>query len=164
MTNPVPRQASTVSPRNCANPTACRRHAPSDSLTRATTVVVVRPGMTAELLCLHPRQPQEWRALHGCDKRYRATRLRAPQKSLWRFYQAIQRSSRRYVETFDDIRDAIDWEKRIKKWNRGWKIRLIEKVNPKWTDLLRAPLTQSCHPRPKRRLARGEGDPNQRGP
>jgi putative endonuclease len=40
-----------------------------------------------------------------------------------------------YVETFDDIRDAIDWEKRIKKWNRAWKIRLIEKVNPKWTDL-----------------------------
>ena len=31
--------------------------------------------------------------------------------------------------------DAIDWEKRIKKWNRAWKIRLIEKVNPKWTDL-----------------------------
>ncbi|HYK78739.1 MAG TPA: GIY-YIG nuclease family protein [Micropepsaceae bacterium] len=40
-----------------------------------------------------------------------------------------------YVETFDDVRDAIDWEKRIKKWNRAWKIRLIEKVNPKWTDL-----------------------------
>lgn len=40
-----------------------------------------------------------------------------------------------YVETFDDIRDAIDWEKRIKKWNRAWKIRLIEKANPKWLDL-----------------------------
>ena len=40
-----------------------------------------------------------------------------------------------YVETFDDIRDAIDWEKRIKRWNRAWKIRLIEKVNPKWMDL-----------------------------
>ncbi|MDR0183593.1 hypothetical protein [Lysobacter arvi] len=26
-------------------------------------------------------------------------------------------------------------EKRIKKWNRGWKIRLINEMNPSWRDL-----------------------------
>jgi putative endonuclease len=26
-------------------------------------------------------------------------------------------------------------ERQIKKWNRAWKIRLIEALNPDWTDL-----------------------------
>ena len=30
---------------------------------------------------------------------------------------------------------AITREKQIKKWNRGWKIELIEKSNPEWRDL-----------------------------
>jgi len=38
-------------------------------------------------------------------------------------------------ETFNDINDAIAREKQIKGWNRGWKIRLIEKNNPVWNDL-----------------------------
>jgi putative endonuclease len=40
-----------------------------------------------------------------------------------------------YVEAHDDIRDAIQREKRIKKWNRPWKLELIEKINPAWRDL-----------------------------
>lgn len=40
-----------------------------------------------------------------------------------------------YYEAYDDIRDAIVREKRIKKWNRAWKIELIEDVNPTWRDL-----------------------------
>jgi len=40
-----------------------------------------------------------------------------------------------YVEAHDDIRDAIQREKRIKKWNRRWKLELIEKANPSWRDL-----------------------------
>jgi len=31
--------------------------------------------------------------------------------------------------------EAIQREKRIKKWNRAWKIELIEQGNPEWTDL-----------------------------
>jgi putative endonuclease len=31
--------------------------------------------------------------------------------------------------------EAIQREKRLKKWNREWKIRLIEESNPEWTDL-----------------------------
>lgn len=40
-----------------------------------------------------------------------------------------------YYEIHDDIRDAILREKRIKKWNRQWKLELIETSNPGWRDL-----------------------------
>lgn len=40
-----------------------------------------------------------------------------------------------YFEYFEDIGNAIHREKRIKKWPRRWKTRLIEGVNPGWRDL-----------------------------
>ena len=40
-----------------------------------------------------------------------------------------------YLETFDRIDDAIFREKQLKKWNRQWKINLIEAANPDWKDL-----------------------------
>jgi len=40
-----------------------------------------------------------------------------------------------YFETYNDINEVILREKRLKKWNRGWKISLIEKMNPEWNDL-----------------------------
>ncbi len=40
-----------------------------------------------------------------------------------------------YFEVFDSIEQAIVREKRLKKWNRQWKIRLIEQDNPDWRDL-----------------------------
>jgi putative endonuclease len=40
-----------------------------------------------------------------------------------------------YYEQFDDIEQAILREKRLKHWNRAWKIRLIEEKNPNWNDL-----------------------------
>ena len=40
-----------------------------------------------------------------------------------------------YFEQFDDPENAIKREKRLKKWNRAWKVRLIEKENPNWDDL-----------------------------
>jgi putative endonuclease len=40
-----------------------------------------------------------------------------------------------YVELHADMAEAILREKRIKKWNRAWKIALIEKSNPEWNDL-----------------------------
>jgi len=33
------------------------------------------------------------------------------------------------------IYEAIVREKAIKKWNRAWKIELIEQANPDWDDL-----------------------------
>jgi putative endonuclease len=40
-----------------------------------------------------------------------------------------------YFEMYDDIENAIRREKRLKKWNRAWKVRLIEESNPNWDDL-----------------------------
>ncbi|MBI1366641.1 MAG: GIY-YIG nuclease family protein [Alphaproteobacteria bacterium] len=40
-----------------------------------------------------------------------------------------------WSERFERIEDAIAFEKRIKKWRRDWKIRLIEDMNPGWRDL-----------------------------
>ena len=38
-------------------------------------------------------------------------------------------------EPFENIANAIHREKRLKKWLRAWKIRLIESDNPHWDDL-----------------------------
>ena len=40
-----------------------------------------------------------------------------------------------YFEQYNDVATAIQREKRLKKWNRAWKIRLIEESNPDWVDL-----------------------------
>ncbi len=40
-----------------------------------------------------------------------------------------------YYESFDDVRKAIDREKRVKGWLRIKKIQLIVGVNPTWGDL-----------------------------
>lgn len=40
-----------------------------------------------------------------------------------------------YYEAFGDIELAIRREKRLKKWDRKWKIEAIENMNPNWDDL-----------------------------
>ena len=40
-----------------------------------------------------------------------------------------------WFEKHENAESAIIREKRIKKWNRDWKIRLIEETNPYWNDL-----------------------------
>ncbi|PSN12661.1 endonuclease [filamentous cyanobacterium CCT1] len=40
-----------------------------------------------------------------------------------------------YFEQHTSMEEAILREKRIKKWNRAWKIKLIEEKNPGWKDL-----------------------------
>jgi len=40
-----------------------------------------------------------------------------------------------WYEVHADVHAAIAREKQIKGWNRVWKIRLIEKMNPSWSDL-----------------------------
>jgi len=40
-----------------------------------------------------------------------------------------------YFEMHNDMVSAITREKQLKKWNRQWKIELIEKHNPDWKDL-----------------------------
>ncbi|HEY4164126.1 MAG TPA: GIY-YIG nuclease family protein [Dongiaceae bacterium] len=40
-----------------------------------------------------------------------------------------------YVEAHYTMPLAIEREKRLKTWNRAWKVRLINKDNPEWEDL-----------------------------
>ena len=70
-------------------------------------------GVTADLaarLWTHRNEPS------GFVKRYGVTRLV-------------------HVEEYPTIDEAIAREKAIKKWNRAWKLRLIEQDNPEWEDL-----------------------------
>jgi putative endonuclease len=55
-------------------------------------------------------------AFHGFTDRYAIKRL------VW-------------YELADTMEGAIATEKRIKRWHRGWKIELIERNNPAWSDL-----------------------------
>jgi putative endonuclease len=38
-------------------------------------------------------------------------------------------------ELHDEMTQAIQREKQIKKWNRSWKLRMIELKNSDWRDL-----------------------------
>jgi len=40
-----------------------------------------------------------------------------------------------WYEIHEDIGEAIKREKPLKKWNRIWKIHLIEQSNSHWQDL-----------------------------
>jgi len=40
-----------------------------------------------------------------------------------------------WYEMHETMESAIQREKAIKNWKRAWKIRTIEKQNPRWRDL-----------------------------
>jgi len=40
-----------------------------------------------------------------------------------------------FYEMTSDIKSAIEREKQLKNWHRDWKINLINKNNPKWSNL-----------------------------
>jgi putative endonuclease len=40
-----------------------------------------------------------------------------------------------WYEVHGELLQAITREKRIKKWNRDWKVNLIQGENPQWRDL-----------------------------
>ena len=40
-----------------------------------------------------------------------------------------------YFEEFENGEAAVTRERQFKKWKRGWKIKLIEEMNPSWLDL-----------------------------
>ena len=40
-----------------------------------------------------------------------------------------------WFDIYDDPISAISREKELKKWKRGWKVKLIETDNPNWEDL-----------------------------
>lgn len=40
-----------------------------------------------------------------------------------------------YYEVYDSPEEAIRREKNLKAWQRTWKLRIIEEINPDWNDL-----------------------------
>jgi putative endonuclease len=40
-----------------------------------------------------------------------------------------------YYEAHPDVNEASRREKRLKRWDRQWKLELIETGNPQWRDL-----------------------------
>jgi putative endonuclease len=71
-------------------------------------------GFTSDLISRVYQHKEE--LLDGFTKRYHVKRLV-------------------YYELFNDPLLAIQREKQLKRWNRAWKIHLIEKHNPEWIDL-----------------------------
>ncbi len=71
-------------------------------------------GVTSDL----PKRAWEQKndVVEGFTKRYRVHRLV-------------------YYELHEDMESAIRREKHMKKWNRAWKLELIEKQNPDWSDV-----------------------------
>ncbi len=65
------------------------------------------------------------------------------QKRVWEHKNdLVEGFTRRYevhklvwYEVHESMESAIQCEKRIKKWNRKWKLALIENSNPQWEDL-----------------------------
>lgn len=54
-----------------------------------------------------------------------------------------------WFEQHETMDTAIQREKRIKKWERSWKIKLIKEANPDWRDLA---LDFHFDPLPSRRV------------
>jgi putative endonuclease len=61
-----------------------------------------------------------------------------------------------YYEMHHTMMMAIRREKQLKKWNRAWKLRLIEQMNPEWRDLFDE-ATGTIHEAPAD-IARSDGD------
>jgi putative endonuclease len=40
-----------------------------------------------------------------------------------------------WYEVHESREAAFQRERQLKKWNRAWKLRLIEEMNPQWRDL-----------------------------
>ncbi len=63
-------------------------------------------------------------------------RVHEHREKLYSGFSSENRTTRLvYYEQYVGVRDAIKREKQLKKWNRAWKINLIEQNNPEWRDL-----------------------------
>ena len=54
-----------------------------------------------------------------------------------------------WYELHNTVETAIHREKKIKKWKRTWKLRLIEENNPDWKDLYDDLVQRSGFPPPR---------------
>ena len=71
-------------------------------------------GVTSDLVARTSQHREHM--IEGFTERYRITML------VW-------------YELHATMESAILREKQLKKWNRAWKLRLIQESNPRWMDL-----------------------------
>ena len=57
------------------------------------------------------------------------------QKFVSGFTQKYNLTKLVHAEQFMKVKEAITREKQLKKWERAWKVRIIEEMNPEWRDL-----------------------------
>jgi putative endonuclease len=57
------------------------------------------------------------------------------EKNIEGFTEKYNVSKLVYFEQYNDPENAMRREKRLKRYNRKWKLALIEKENPNWRDL-----------------------------
>ena len=71
-----------------------------------------------------------------------------------------------WFQGFHRVQDAIATEKKIKHWNRAWKLQLIDSFNHEWRDLsepvVEAEKTGFPVNSPQRTASRFAGDPESR--
>ena len=65
-----------------------------------------------------------------------------------------------YYESTNDVAAAITREKRMKKWKRQWKIKLIEERNPNWDDLSDGFLDFECDHNDRAKLSNQDSPPH----
>lgn len=54
-----------------------------------------------------------------------------------------------WYEIHDAAETAIRREKQMKKWERSWKLRVVEEINPQWRDLYLDLLESDGFPPPR---------------
>ena len=85
---------------------------------------------------LHHGEPPQWNALHRRDKPSAGARSSASDRPRLAIHVAIRcEDVLVWYEHYGDVNEAIAREKQLKKWERRWKLDLIETFNPEWADL-----------------------------
>src|SRR3546814_4477541 len=84
---------------------------------------------------LHSGQRTQRHFVYRGYQRSDRTHMAAPGTHRRRLHEAIPHCHAGLVRTAPHDEGAIVREKQIKKWNRSWKLRLIQEENPRWKDL-----------------------------
>ena len=95
-----------------------------------------------------PYIPQSWGTFEAGGhhqtpgRKYPAPSFQRSQRIWEQKNKAIERFTKKYnvdklvyFEQYHDPKNAIKREKGLKRYNRRWKLELIEKENPEWRDL-----------------------------
>ncbi len=95
---------------------------------------------------LHDGEPPQRQALRGRDERLGEACVSTPQRRRLAVHGEVSGQDAFWYEHYSDINEAITREKQLKKWERRWKLELIESFNPSWADLYEEPPALPARP------------------